>query len=48
MVIQRKKLADWITAGRVALASRTTGVPPILLESTSKVDILDKNLKGIP
>lgn len=45
VVVQRKELMKRITEDRTALFSQTAGVPPILLESASAVNIQNKYLE---
>lgn len=46
MVNQRSERAEKKTRDRVALAPRPAGVTPIPPESSSAIDIQNKNLKG--
>lgn len=48
VTIQYEELDKTITADRVALASRQTGVPPIPQVSASSVDSQDKNMERTP
>lgn len=48
MVIHYKNLVEMIGSYWVALASLTTGEPPIPSESNSEMDIQNKNLEKTP
>lgn len=48
VVIQRKKLVEWIIVVWVAATAWPTDVPPISPDSASALGIGDKNLKGTP
>lgn len=48
MFVERKEVVEQITADIVELTHQPPGVPPILLESTSAVQIQSKNLEKTP